>query len=103
MGFFRDELLETLEKTLRPGDEFFMLPPFYAGGPSSFKPTSEEVISQWKTSASAPERYHFAAERDTLRSQLLSQAQQGDLIVIMGARDNSLSLYARSFCKASQA
>ncbi|MBE6384246.1 MAG: hypothetical protein E7048_01130 [Lentisphaerae bacterium] len=103
LGFFRDELLETLEKTLRPGDEFFMLPPFYAGGTSSFKPTSEEVISQWKTSASAPERYHFAAERDTLRSQLLSQAQQGDLIVIMGARDNSLSLYARSFCKASQA
>lgn len=103
LGFFRDELLETLEKTLRPGDRFFMLPPFYAGGTSSFKPTSEEVISQWQNFASAPERYHFAADRDSLRSLILSQAQPGDLIVIMGARDNSLSLYARSFCKAAQA
>ena len=103
LGFFRNELLETLEKTLRQGDEFFMLPPFYAGGTSSFKPTSEEVIAQWKECASVPERYHYAEERNELRNHILSQIRPGDLIVIMGARDNSLSLYARSFCKDAQA
>ena len=103
LGFFRDELLETLEKTLRQGDHFFMLPPFYAGGTSSFKPTSEEVIAQWKSIASSPERYHFSDDRESLRTHILSETGPGDLIVIMGARDNSLSLYARSFCKAAQA
>ncbi|MBO5791860.1 MAG: UDP-N-acetylmuramate--alanine ligase, partial [Lentisphaeria bacterium] len=103
LGFFRDELLETLEKTLRQGDHFFMLPPFYAGGTSSFKPTSDEVIAQWKSIASAPEQYHFSNDRESLRTHILSEAEPGDLIVIMGARDNSLSLYARSFCKAAQA
>lgn len=103
LGFFRDELLETLEKTLRQGDEFYMLPPFYAGGTSSFKPTSQEVIAQWKELSKHPDAYTFSADRETLRETILKKALPGDLIVIMGARDNSLSLYARSFCKASQA
>lgn len=103
LGFFRDELLETLEKCLRPGDAFFMLPPFYAGGTSSFKPTSDEVIAQWKTASAHPERYHFSDDRDVLRARLLEETVPGDLIVIMGARDNSLSLYAKSFCKEAQA
>ncbi|MBR7140471.1 MAG: hypothetical protein IKD44_13145 [Lentisphaeria bacterium] len=103
LGFFRDELLVTLEKTLRPGDRFFMLPPFYAGGTSSFKPTSQEVIAQWKKSSSVPERYHYAEERKELRNIILAETRPGDLIVIMGARDNSLSLYARSFCSSAHA
>ena len=103
LGFFRDELFKTLEETLRKGDLFFMLPPFYAGGTSSFKPTSEEVIAQWKENAKAPECYNFSSDREALRAQILKKAAPGDLIVIMGARDNSLSLYASSFCKASKA
>ena len=103
LGFFRDELFETLERTLKEKEMFFMLPPFYAGGTSSFKPTSQEVIAQYKEKASAPEKYHFAEDREALRTYVLAEAQKGDLIVVMGARDNSLSLYARSFCKDSQA
>jgi UDP-N-acetylmuramate--alanine ligase len=103
LGFFRDELFETLEKTLKERDAFFMLPPFYAGGTSSFKPTSQEVIAQYKENASAPEKYHFADDREVLRTRILAEVQKGDLIVVMGARDNSLSLYANSFCKVSQA
>lgn len=102
LGFFRDELFKTLEETLRDGDLFFMLPPFYAGGTSSFKPTSEEVIAQWKEIAGNPERYNFSGNRETLRSSILEKAKPGDLIVIMGARDNSLSLYARSFCSKAK-
>ena len=103
LGFFRDELLEILEKTLRPGDRFYMLPPFYAGGTTSFKPTSDEVIAQWKSISKTPEQYDSAADRTLLRSEILARALPGDLIVIMGARDNSLSLYAQSFCKRANA
>ena len=103
LGFFRDELLKTLEETLKEGDAFYMLPPFYAGGTSSFKPTSQEVIADWKNSSKHPERYTFADDRDKLREELLEKSSPGDLIVIMGARDNSLSVYARSFCSDSKA
>jgi UDP-N-acetylmuramate--alanine ligase len=103
LGFFRDELFNTLEETLKEGDTFFMLPPFYAGGTSSFKPTSQEVIADWKSRSAAPERYHFADDRDMVRQMLLEKTLPGDLIVIMGARDNSLSLYARSFCREHNA
>ena len=103
LGFFRDELLEILEKTLRPGDRFYMLPPFYAGGTSSFKPTSEEVIAQWKDISGIRDQFSAAADRNQLRQEILGKAVPGDLIVIMGARDNSLSLYARSFCKSAKA
>lgn len=99
LGFFRDELFETLEAVLRPGDRFFMLPPFYAGGTSSFKPTSQEVIADWKQKSTTPETYTFTDAREQLRQLLLEESSGGDLIVIMGARDNSLSVYASSFCR----
>ena len=102
LGFFRNELFETLEKTLRSEDRFFMLPPFYAGGTSSFKPTSQEVIAEWKQRAKHPEQYTFSDDREQLRNELLALSAPGDLIVIMGARDNSLSLYASSFCSDAQ-
>ena len=103
LGFFRDELFRTLEETLKKGDSFFMLPPFYAGGTSSFKPTSQEVIEDWKKISANPDRYTFSDNSEALREYLLERTKPGDLIVIMGARDNSLSLYAQSFCKAAKA
>lgn len=103
LGFFRDELLQTLEGCLKEEDSFFMLPPFYAGGTSSFKPTSQEVIAQWKEVAKNPGLYSFADDREKLRRMILEKAAPGDMIVIMGARDNSLSFYARSFCTSAKA
>ena len=99
LGFFRDELFTVLESILRPEDRFFMLPPYYAGGTSSFKPTSEEVIADWRSRPVPPERYSFAGDREELRKAILEASRPGDTIVIMGARDNSLSFYARSFCR----
>ena len=99
LGFFRDELFTELESILRPGDRFFMLPPYYAGGTSSFKPTSQEVIADWRSRPVPPERYSFASDREELRRTILEAVRPGDTIVIMGARDNSLSFYARSFCR----
>ena len=102
LGFFRDELFTVLESVLREGDRFFMLPPFYAGGTSKFKPTSQEVIADWHARSASPERLAFAGDREQLRAGILKESLPGDLIVIMGARDNSLSLYARSFCSSAR-
>ena len=88
-----------LKKTLSPDDRFILLEPYYAGGTTSFKPTSAEVMSDWQSRAARKENYLTVADRDTLKSWLAEHACQGDVIVIMGARDNSLSDYALSLTK----
>ena len=94
LGFMREALLNELEKVLRDGDEFILLPPFYAGGTSSFKPTSQEVIASCKQAGS--KKYSCYKSRPELTKYLQSTAQSDDIILIMGARDNSLSDYAKS-------
>ena len=56
-------------------------------------------MSDWKSRAARKENYLTIEKRDTLKSWLLEHACQGDIIVIMGARDNSLSDYALSLTK----
>ena len=93
-GFMRDELLNTLEKQLRPGDIFCLLEPYYAGGTSSKKPSAPEVWNDWQKNSCHPERYLVFPDRKTLSDFVGKNAAQGDVVVIMGARDNSLGNYA---------
>ena len=94
LGFMRDPLFLALEKALLPDDRFILLEPYYAGGTTSFKPTSAEVMSDWQNRAARKENYLTFDNRENLSPWLIEQAKQGDIIVIMGARDNSLSDYA---------
>ena len=94
--FMRDELYRDLEGELRARDRFILLPPYYAGGTTSFKPTAEEVCREWRAASRRPERFMTFPDRETLTDFLLLSTRPGDLIVIMGARDNSLSDYAAS-------
>ena len=95
LGFMRDELFNALRKTLRKGDRLLMLEPYYAGGTTSFKPTSLEVIAGYRESAGNEQFIHMP-DRDVLAEYLQSASGPGDVILIMGARDNSLSDYAES-------
>ena len=94
----KDELFNLLEGELRPNDRFILLPPYYAGGTASFHPTAEEVLTEYQNRSSAPARFMTFPDRDLLRAFLLQNAGSDDIIVIMGARDNSLSDYAASLC-----
>ena len=94
LGFMRDPLFLALEKALLPDDRFVLLEPYYAGGTTSFKPTSAEVMCDWLNRAARKENYLTFDSRENLSPWLIEQAKQGDIIVIMGARDNSLSDYA---------
>lgn len=102
-GFMREALFLRLDEFLRPKDRFILLPPFYAGGTSSFSPTAEEVASDWKSRSCRPERFMVFSERGALADFLLQKAESGDTVVVMGARDNSLSDYAASLtCDAKR-
>lgn len=97
LGFMREDLLPELEKTLRDNDCFILLPPYYAGGTSSFKPTSEEVANDYKSRGKR--NYSFFHYRDDIAVMLCRETTDKDLVLIMGARDNSLSDWASEIAK----
>ncbi len=94
LGFMREELFVVLERILTRGDQFIMLEPFYAGGSSSFTPTAAEVIDEYSR-RSRKKTFATVTNREAL-SLLLQESKVGDVVLIMGARDNSLSDYAVS-------
>jgi UDP-N-acetylmuramate--alanine ligase len=76
---------------LREGDAFIFLPVFYAGGSSSFTPTSAEVAEEYRRLGKRD--YRYAGSR-TEAAAALAEAGPDDAILILGARDNSLALWA---------
>lgn len=92
-GFMQKTLGEYLNKLLRKNDRFYLAEPFYAGGTSSFSPHAEEVFAEWKKLYPALPVY-LAGARAELKTKLQSQAASGDIILVMGARDNTLAEYA---------
>jgi len=88
-GFMREELFKDLQANLRPGDVFGLLPVYYAGGTSSFKPQAEEVAASYRELSGKPERYPYFADRAAAENYLLARTKAGETVVIMGARDNS--------------
>ena len=97
-GFMEAQLFEYMDKFLRPGDRFILLEPFYAGGTSSFKPSAVEIHAKWQKATTAPERFMTMPSRQELKQFLQGTTTFGDVIAIMGARDNSLSDFAVELC-----
>ena len=101
-GFMADALFDLLDDFLGPDDRFILLEPFYAGGTSSFTPHSADVCADWQRRTAQPDRFAVMPDRDTLKKFLLANCGKDDIIVIMGARDNSLSLFAAELTFADQ-
>ncbi len=99
LEFMRNPLLDALEKNLSDLDVFCMLPVYYAGGTASFSPTSEEVILSYQNDGN--KAYYSFGDRDELRSYLDKISEIGDTVLVMGARDNSLSLLANDLTGSS--
>jgi UDP-N-acetylmuramate--alanine ligase len=97
LGFMREELLPALEKVLRPQDTFIFLPPYYAGGTSSFKPTTQEVVDDYKQRSQ--KRFLCFSNRIQAEQFLNAATTNDDVVLIMGARDNSLSDWAKQLTR----
>ncbi|MBQ9788096.1 MAG: hypothetical protein IJW31_00650 [Lentisphaeria bacterium] len=95
LGFMEEPLFELLERELDGEKELFiMLEAFYAGGTSSFTPHSIDVIKCYKSKSSFADKYLYLDSREDTAEFLHANAQSGDVIMIMGARDNSLPVFA---------
>jgi len=97
LKFMQDELFKQLEKELRHYDLFIFLPVYYAGGTTSFSPTSEEVVANY--AKKGKKIYKYCTSRKNAKSLLDKVVNENDLIVISGARDNSLSNWAKKISK----
>ena len=92
-GFMRPELFPALEKVLKKDDVFAFLPVYYAGGTTSFRPKAEEVAAEYDARHPGG-RYRFFATRAEA-AEFLRPLGASDAAVVMGARDNSLSDWAK--------
>ena len=91
LKFMKDNLFKELEKIISKEDKFILLPVFYAGGTTSFSPTSEEVVSEFDSRGGS--NFMFFKTRDHLEKYLKAETCANDTVVVLGARDNSLSTW----------
>jgi UDP-N-acetylmuramate--alanine ligase len=90
--FLREDLVETFAGVLRPGDRAFWLEVFYAGGTAVRDFSSADITAQI---VSRGRQAEFAASRERLVDRLGAVARPGDLVLVMGARDPSLTALAK--------
>lgn len=94
------ELIQTFARELGPDDLLVMPEPAYYGGTTSRDVSSEDIV---RGVAAAGRRARHRAQRVDCRALLLDEAKPGDRIVIMGARDDTLSDFAAEILSALSA
>lgn len=91
LRFMHAELAEKVTEVLRDADYFIMSDVYYAGGTVNRDIGSEVVIDAIQKSG---KNALLVADRKELPLKLKNMAQPGDVILMMGARDPSLSDFA---------
>ncbi|MBN8502412.1 MAG: UDP-N-acetylmuramate--alanine ligase [Sphingomonadales bacterium] len=86
------ELAETFAHLLSPDDVTILCDPVYFGGTVDRSEGSERIVGLIRAAGGTAEYIPQRADCGTRMAQI---AQPGDRIVIMGARDDTLTLFAR--------
>jgi UDP-N-acetylmuramate--alanine ligase len=87
-----DELAETFAKELDNGDRVILCDPVYFGGTVDRSEGSERIVRLIEQAGGHAE---YIPTRKAVGERLVDVAQPGDRIVVMGARDDTLSSFAR--------
>ena len=86
------ELAETFAHELGPDDVTILCDPVYFGGTVDQSEGSERIV---RLIEAAGGRAEYVPTRDDCAMRIAAIAQPGDRVVIMGARDDTLSLFAQ--------
>jgi len=97
LKFLRSDFVETFATELKAQDRLWFLDVFYAGGTAAHDITSAEVIGDIAGHGTAAEH---APTRSWLVQRLAAEVREGDLILVMGARDPSLTDLAKTILQA---
>lgn len=91
--FLRKDFVATFARELAAEDFLWMLEVFYAGGTATRDFSSADIVAEISALGAKAE---FAPSRERLVARVAEEARRGDLVLVMGARDPSLSALARS-------
>jgi UDP-N-acetylmuramate--alanine ligase len=91
LGKMKSEFIETFARDLAPGDVLVMPEPVYFGGTVERTVTSADIAQGIRARGRNAQVF---ADRAQCGDRLLDLAEAGDRIVVMGARDDTLSSFA---------
>ncbi len=89
--FLKADLVNTFSEVIRPRDELYLLPIYYAGGTVKKDISSADLAGSVRSNGVL---CHAPSNRKDLLSRLKERVRPGDAVILMGARDPSLSLLA---------
>lgn len=92
LRLMRKELVDSFANYLSGQDMLLMPEPYYAGGTVDRSVSSQHIVADLKARGVNAAVY---ADRASITAPLIAAAQPGDRLIIMGARDDTLSDYAR--------
>lgn len=96
LRLMKNEFIETFASNLSSDDVLIMPEPVYFGGTVDRSVSSKDIAAGV---AAAGRKAEALATRDECGGRLLKLAKPGDRIVVMGARDDTLSIFAMDLLK----
>ena len=91
--FLRRDFVTTFARELGADDRLFMLEVFFVGGTATRDFSSADIIAEIAARGTHAE---YAPSRDWLVERIAQEARPGDLVLVMGARDPTLSELAQA-------
>jgi len=90
--FLRRDFVATFSQALRSEDHLWLLEVYYAGGTATRDFSAADIVAEIAATGTQAE---FAPSREWLAERVAREARPGDLVLVMGARDPSLTDLAR--------
>ena len=95
LRFMREELFPAVERSLNSNDRFILMPVYYSGGTCVPNPKVEDVISEYSSMSKTPGKFLDFESRSNAEAYLDQETKTDDIILIMGARDNTLPVWSK--------
>jgi len=93
----KDDLIEVVASLLQKDDIFIMPEIYYAGGQAQKDISSSDIITALKEQGV---NAHFFNARGDIPKFVQGNHKAGDIIMVMGARDDTLSDFAKTILSA---
>ncbi len=98
-SFMKEELIDAFINVLSPQDMLFMPEIYYAGGTASKNISSADIIKRIKEGG---KNAFFIEKRADIIPAIKKQLRTGDCILVMGARDNTLTEFCQNILHSLQ-
>ena len=94
--FLRNDFVESISQSLRPEDEIWMSEIFYAGGTAVKDISANDLIKDIQATG---KQAFFVEDRNQLIEAIRSHLTDDTVLLLMGARDPSLDVFAKEVWK----